>query len=260
MKNITAWFDEYTEGFIKHEKTAGCPLRLRIEHSRTVAKEIVDIASKNGFSKHEQFLAECVGLLHDIGRFEQYKEYRTFNDRLSANHALIGLKVLSCSTALNELEPGDRKIVLKAVELHNAKQIPDNLSLEEKTFARLIRDADKIDIFRIVIDYYGTMHTGRNEAIELDLPDTPGFTEGIINDLLAGELADYSMLQTLNDFKLVQMSWVHDLNFPRSFEIFAERKYLDKLYSFLPKNERVSRIYEIAQAKVKSGALAKSST
>jgi putative nucleotidyltransferase with HDIG domain len=48
-------------------------------------------------------LAETIALFHDIGRFEQFKTYGTFDDRASENHATIGLKVLKATDILNRL-------------------------------------------------------------------------------------------------------------------------------------------------------------
>ena len=39
-------------------------------------------------------IAEAVALLHDVGRFEQYKRYGTFNDRKSVNHAALGVEIM----------------------------------------------------------------------------------------------------------------------------------------------------------------------
>jgi HD superfamily phosphohydrolase YqeK len=253
MNKITIWFDNYVNSFADDEDKTFCPLKLKTEHSRIVAKEIVDIANSIGFTKHDLLIAECIGLLHDIGRFEQYKKYRTFKDRDSENHAHIALKVLKSTTVLDGFEPAEKTMILRAIEFHNVKQIPDNLTPKEKVFAQLIRDADKIDIFRIVIDYYRNMHKLRNEALDLGLPDAPGFTECIIQDSLNGKTADYNMMKTLNDFKVLQLGWVYDISFTRSFEIISERKFLDDIYNYLPKTKQVNIIYENAKTRVKNG-------
>jgi hypothetical protein len=55
-------------------------------------------------------------------------------------------------------------------------------------------------------------------------------------------------LETLDDFKLLQLAWVYDLNFPRTFEIVKERKYLEKIRQALPKDSRrVAEIYKHVQ-------------
>jgi hypothetical protein len=36
-------------------------------------------------------------------------------------------------------------------------------------------------------------------------------------------------IKTLNDLKLLQMGWAYDLNFPRSFRLLSERRYLETI-------------------------------
>ena len=45
-------------------------------------------------SEEDILLAELIGLLHDIGRFEQIKNYHTFLDKESIDHAEYGNKIL----------------------------------------------------------------------------------------------------------------------------------------------------------------------
>ena len=65
-------------------------------------------------------LAEAIALLHDIGRFMQYRKYRTFFDRISENHARLGIRELVRTLALSCLESQDRRILTRAVSFHNA--------------------------------------------------------------------------------------------------------------------------------------------
>ena len=55
-------------------------------------------------------LAEIMALFHDIGRFEQYKQYRTFSDYRSEDHAALGVKVIKANRILNGFEPAEAEI------------------------------------------------------------------------------------------------------------------------------------------------------
>jgi putative nucleotidyltransferase with HDIG domain len=249
FKLIEQWFNTYVKSF---KADSSSPIRIKIEHSIKVSREICDIAKNSGLTGDELVLAETIGLLHDIGRFEQYSKYKTFLDGKSENHAHLGVKVLKEQAILEKFSKCDRMIILKAIECHNAKKVTEGLSKKEKMFAELIRDADKIDIFRVVIDYYKTMQSKRNEAVELNLPDIPGFSEAVIKDLLNEKSADYNELKTLNDFKILQIGWVYDLNFKRSYQIVSERNYISQIYETLPKNETVDNIYRNAKQRIEN--------
>ena len=54
----------------------------------------MEIAKQEGFTREECELAELIGLLHDIGRFEQVKLYDSFDDANSIDHAEYGANVL----------------------------------------------------------------------------------------------------------------------------------------------------------------------
>lgn len=107
----------------------------------------------------------------------------------------------------------------------------------------MLRDADKLDIWRVVTDYYKAAAANRNPAIELDRPNLLRISDNICISLLQGKPADLEDVTTLNDLKLLQMGWVYDLNFPRSFRLLSERGYLetirDAIYGESPWIEKI---------------------
>jgi hypothetical protein len=50
-------------------------------------------------------------------------------------------------------------------------------------------------------------------------------------------------LRSLNDFKLLQMGWVYDINCQPTFQMIYERGYLKKIRDTLPASERIDHIY-----------------
>ena len=92
-------------------------------------------------------------------------------------------------------------------------------------------------------DYYSTSNGERNKTLELNLPDCPEISEGVFSDLLAEEIVKAEHLKTLNDFKLLQMGWVYDLNFRRAFQLVHERGYLKMLLNSLPASDMAQKIY-----------------
>jgi hypothetical protein len=74
----------------------------------------------------------------------------------------------------------------------------------------------------------------RADAVAMGLPDVPSYSAKVLECLKHGQMADKSDLTTLNDFKLLQLSWIYDLNFIASFRTAADRGYIEKLESMLP--------------------------
>ena len=111
---------------------------------------------------------------------------------------------------------------------------------------KLLRDADKINILQVVTEHYAGIN--RNNAINLGLPDTPEISEKIVQCILGKKIANVKDMRTVNDFKLLQVSWVFDINFPRTYQIFKQRSYIDKLSSALPQTEIVKHAIESANS------------
>ncbi|MBS3770902.1 MAG: hypothetical protein KGY69_11685, partial [Bacteroidales bacterium] len=88
--------------------------------------------------------------------------------------------------------------------------------------------------------------------------DKPEFNRKNIDDLMNGRLVDLRNLETLNDFKLLQVGWVYDLNFSRSYEILKEKGFLEKIFDSLPDTKEVRQVREEIQKYLKAQRIAKS--
>ncbi|MBN2520918.1 MAG: HD domain-containing protein [Bacteroidales bacterium] len=241
LKKYKTWFKNYVETFYSNDKQNKNVYKIKYEHSLGVCTEINDIGNFCGLSKSELRLAESIALFHDLGRFEQYLKFRTFADHKSLNHSYLAIKILKEYKILKDIDAGTLNLIYSAIENHNRKEIPYEIIGDELFYSKLLRDADKIDIFKVVIDSY-TNEMDKNEAIELDLPDLPEIIEDNFLDIESGRIIKKENLKTLNDFKLMQISWLFDVNFERSFVIIKERCYLEKIFETLPKNEKINQI------------------
>jgi len=59
-------------------------------------------------------------------------------------------------------------------------------------------------------------------------------------------------LKTLNDFKLLQIGWVYDLNFVPSFQTVQNRKYIEKLEKTLPQSKEIKEAVQQARDHINS--------
>jgi hypothetical protein len=243
LSKLKQWFAEYAAIFKGGDVDRQLNINLKEEHSLRVCSEIIDVGKSLGLSRDELSLAEAMALFHDVGRFEQYAKYGTFHDRVSEDHAALGVKVLEKQNALDGVDPSTRGLILRVILYHNRAVLPEYESEKCLFFARLLRDADKLDIWRILTDYYLNKDGPRMRSVELDLPDTPEFSGEVCRELLTGGIARAASIRTLNDFKLFQMGWVYDVNFLRTFQLVRERGYIETILAALPKTEVVMHIY-----------------
>ncbi|MDQ1276135.1 MAG: hypothetical protein QG610_1710 [Euryarchaeota archaeon] len=230
------WFFEYVNQFSSPDSFIQENIELKIEHTGRVCRNILLLAKSEKISENECMLAEAIALFHDLGRFDQFMKYKTFRDSESENHAILSVNILNKEKVLSCLSAEEENLVLKAVEYHNMMEIPKNIEKESKLyfFSRLIRDADKIDILRLASEEYSDEDKHLNPALELYLPDTKGYSEPILSEILNNRMAKISDMKNRNDVKLLRLSWIFDINFPATFSLLKEYGYLEKIMSSLP--------------------------
>lgn len=241
VQSITSAFMQYTRQFTSIDPDIQKALRLKEVHSYKVANEMKTLSRELLLPEEDICLAEIAGLVHDIGRFEQYTQYKTFMDMKSTDHASLGVAVLRATGLLNELEPYYQEMVFSAVECHNKATLPDNEIAEVLRLSAMLRDADKLDIWRIVTEYYLDPIGEKNAAIELDLPDSDEYSPEVIEDVLAQRIVRFKHCKWLNDFKLVQIGWVYDLNFTETLQKVCSRNYMGKIRYVLPSDELIDK-------------------
>jgi hypothetical protein len=250
------WFADYCVRFSTHVEEDQRNFAVKKDHTYHVCLNALRIGRSLHLNQEDMLLAEAIALFHDVGRFPQYQQYRTFDDDASANHAALGAKVLLEQGALRGLPEQEQNLILHAVTLHNVFSLPDMLDQRTRLFVHIVRDADKLDIWRVFIEYYAQDGASRPTAVALGLPDAPGYSAAVLDSLRQGKMAPKSEIKTLNDFKLLQLTWLYDLNFIGSLQMVRERGYIDKMAEALPANleiqEAVERVRTFVTGKLKA--------
>ena len=247
LRRLKNWFSGYCASFSMSDEEDQRNLTLKEEHTRKVCENILHITRDLSLSSGAALLAEVIALFHDVGRFPQYQQYKTFKDSVSVNHAALGAKVLIENGVLKNVPGRERKIISDAVSLHNVFTLPGGLDEETLLHVKMIRDADKLDIWRVFTEYYELPPERRWTAAGLGLPDTPDYTRDILSHLHKKEMFLQSMLKTLNDFKLLHIVWIFDLNFTSSFRMLSERDYLNKIAATLPATDEIKRAVDVVR-------------
>ena len=249
---LEEWFDNYTDGFRSDDPKIQRNFNLKIYHTKKVLENSIHISEALQLNDQDTYIAKASALLHDVGRFEQFKRYNTFVDKLSTDHAELGLEIIGKENPLVNFPKEVVAEIKTAIQFHNKLEVPTNIDEKSQFFTRLLRDADKIDIFRVVTEYYEQQKSGEyNEAIVLGLPDTADFSDEVIDDILNRQIVKSQDLKTINDFKLLQMAWVFDINFAISLKIIEKHKFVAQIYDSLPKNEKIKQANEIISEFIK---------
>lgn len=240
LNKLKDTFSAYVEPFLGKSEDIDEGIIIKRDHTLRVCREAVDIASSLGLDSEKTNLAEAAALFHDIGRFEQFRKYNTFNDSRSENHAELGLKVLEENGLLNAVAEDEREMIIEAVKFHNKRHIDK----DAPCLVKLLRDADKIDIWYVVTEHYAREEneTVRQSSLELGLEDSSVISPEVRDAVRMRENAPVKALKTMSDFKLLQAAWIYDLNFFRSYQIVKEREYLDKIFNALPSTSEIEEL------------------
>ncbi len=243
LKNLKIWFNDYVAGFYGDDEYINANIKLKEDHSRRVCDEMMYLANELDFGPNQKRIAETIALLHDIGRFKQFKKYHTYNDIRSANHAKLGLEILNENKILHDIEESEKQLIEKAIEYHSQKELPANINGELLLFSKLIRDADKIDIYFVVTDYYEQYRQDPDSfKLEVELPNEPWYSTHVVEAIMQQQSIDNRELKTWNDMKLLQLGWVYDVNFPQTLQRIKQRNFLNLILEHLPQNEDIKNV------------------
>lgn len=219
---------KYFKEYVSKYDVLDSRIKLKIIHINHVSENSKQIAKFLDLSKEEQDLAELIGLLHDIGRFEQLRIYGTFSDKVSINHAEKGVEILFKDNIIRNFieDTTYDDIIYKAVKNHNLLKIEENLlSKEELLHSKIIRDADKLDIFRVFLE------SKLEDCVHLETEDVSKeiLSEEYFEDFSKQKLLLYANIKTNMDFMVACLSYIYDFNFVDTLKIVKEKDYINKI-------------------------------
>ncbi len=242
--NLSDWFNSYSNSFLKNDENYKKNIKIKIDHTQRVVNIIDELCSTLKLNQNDSTLAKIIALFHDVGRFHQYQHYGTYRDKISENHALLGIKIIEQNKLLEKLEKNESKLILDAISFHNRVSIPETSSEKTIFFSKLIRDADKIDIYKVVTDHYLNPSDIFRNSIEMGLPNISSISDKIFNSIMNDKIVNFNEIETLDDFKVLQMAWIFDLNFQYSYEIVNKNRYLNVIYESMDKSDALIQIFD----------------
>lgn len=238
-------FEAYAAARMAEENGDKSPMSLKIRHTRHVLENAVHIVAAENPPAALARATLLAALYHDVARFEQYLRFRSFKDAQTVNHGLLGIKIAKKEKMLAGEDRKVAGIALAAIGLHNRYALPKNLPEEISFAANVVRDSDKLDILR-VMDEHLSAPGPYNPTVVLSLPDDPDLhSKETIAATLAGRVASYSDLKSVNDFRLLLGSWLYEMHFPASRRRFVCDGHARNLLLALP-----AKHYEKARDKL----------
>lgn len=220
-------FEKYLKTF-SQEHLLSPPFRMKVDHTFRVVSEIKSIflAGEKFFdSKFTLDLAMVAALLHDLGRFQQYVSFGTFDDRNTLNHAALSVVIIDQIDLLFCCEKQERDFLRQAILYHNAEFVPESLFGPLLLFVYMLRDADKLDILNVVLSV----------SIEKKTVD---YSEEIFSLVSTFQKVPYLLVKTKIDMLLFRLSWVFDIAFSKTMQEVLERKYIDRIALMLPDDQK----------------------
>ena len=228
-------FEKYVSNYNpEHPRVA-----LKISHIYRVTDNCEMIAKYLGLSEEQVKLAQLIGLFHDLGRFEQVRIADTFSDKDSGiNHAMQSNKVLFEDGLIRNFIEDNKydKIIKTAVYNHNRAAIDQDISEEEMLFAKIIRDADKLDIF------YVTTFSEFLPLFWYKEFDQEEISPVIMKQAEKKGLIDYRYIKNNADQIPMFYAYLFDLYFDITLKKVAENKYLEDYTEKVKQNFKSEKI------------------
>lgn len=250
-KNVINAFAEYVRNYDPSDEK----IKLKIDHTYRVAGLCQRIAESLGLSEPDVDIAWLLGMLHDIGRFEQIRRFGTFNDAQSVDHAEFGADLLlkeglirkfaegyyeECELARsgneeaeqiiknNEHHNKDTGLLEMAIRQHNKYRVKEDLTERQRMFCDILRDADKVDIFKVNADipmeiiYDVTTEELKNGVI----------TKEVLESFYKKETVLKSVRRSAVDHIVGHISLLFELVYKESYRQAKEQGYIYKLLDF----------------------------
>ena len=236
LREMHTWMHDYIKTFYSDDEEVQLGITLKEKHTGYVTANAKELAVALRLSPHDVLVAEIVGLFHDVGRFAQYSKYKTFNDAHSEDHATLGVKFLHELPVMKKLGAADFELLCFAINNHNKRAIEPTDDARKLLFAKIIRDADKLDIYR-VLEPYLLNNAAAPNFINCDGDEvSPDFVDDFVN----GRQADFYRIRTHGDRKLVRLMWVYDINFAWTLKRVVEKGYVERIErALLPRTDKM---------------------
>lgn len=215
IKDAQNEFLRYTEEY----RSLGTSCRLKIYHTFRVMKLCETIAKSLNLKKKDIEIAKLCGLLHDIGRFEQWRNYSSFDDSSTVDHANLGVEVLEKDDYWMKYftDESIKETVFNSIRYHNKYCVPSDLSERDQMFCNIVRDADKIDI----------LYLYTRKEIHVDT-ENQAFSPKVYQSLMKENQINREDKRNKADWLAISLGFLFGINYDESLRILKKNDYYNK--------------------------------
>lgn len=245
------------ESYVADYDLKDVKIYLKYIHTGKVAENSERIAMSLELSQEDVDLAWEIGMLHDIGRFEQVRRFGTYIDAQSIDHAQFGADLLFADGLMEKFDGDESRYALieKAIRCHNLYRLPGELTQRELLFCQIIRDADKVDIFR------ANYETGLEAIYNVTTQELK--ESSISPEVFLAFQEERTVLRTLKmnplDHLIGHLCLAFELVYTESRRLAAEQGYLQKLAEFESDNpDSQEKLRQIRRKFTETGLFKKS--
>ena len=242
LKQVKKTFNQYIN---QYDNQSDLGFRLKVVHTMHVVENAKEIAIQMNLDEEDIMLVQLIAYLHDIGRFDELKRLKKF-DSVGNDHALVASNILFDHNLIRDfiVETKYDDIIKKAIENHNKFKIEPNLSEKELLHAKIIRDADKLDNFRVK----------KEEPIEAIFPGKIKTIDELNQSFISKKVFESIQKEECVDihdriyplyYWICILAFVFDINFIQTLKMIQKQNYINILIDrFEYKNRETKRTME----------------
>lgn len=238
------------ERYLDHYDRENDKVKLKIIHTYGVVECSRQIAEGLGLSREDNELARLIGLLHDIGRFEQLKRFDSFEPE-TMDHARFGAEILFEEGRIREFVKEDTwdRIIRTAILKHSDFKLTGIEDERELLHAKIIRDADKLDNCRVKIkDAVETLL-----GVSAEEAGSSEISPEVMEQFIRHESIRSETRRTKMDYWISYLAYFFDINFEVSRDMIRKQKFAERIIDRIPYSnkrtaEQMKQVKEILAA------------
>lgn len=231
FRNAKEVFEQYLKDYDREDEK----IKLKIIHTYGVVKQSAELAQRMNLSKEDSDLAKMIALLHDIGRFEQIRQFDSFQPD-TMDHAAYGVEILfgkdNSGGMIRRFVSNEKwdDIIRTAIARHSDFSLPSIQDKQAELHAKIIRDADKLDNCRVKLeDALKTFMGVSGEVIGQE-----EISHKVWDDVCQRKSIRSEDRVTNMDYWVSYLAYFYDLNFRESLDIVEENDYVRRIIRRIP--------------------------
>ena len=211
------------EQYVRKYDMNNINIKAKYFHSLKVMEIVRELASGLGiFSEEEVAVCELIGLFHEIGNFSRTPNYHIDEDNDDSYEKTID--VLFNKKLIREISKETKydNIIKMAIYAYDKNGFPEGIDEKTKHICAIIKDAHKLDSFRLFVNY---------PYVDTRINSYPNNL--VYEDFKKFKTISPKMSENNADSVLVVLSNMYSFNYKYSYYQLKQNNYIDKVFDTL---------------------------